>query len=217
MRPRIVVIGCSLGGLDAIQFLLSELPPTMPAIVIAQHRLAGDPDRLSPLLRNHSPMPVVEPDDKETITPGHVYVAPADYHLHIEDGWFSLSIDPPVLYARPSIDILFESAAEAYGAAVVGVVMTGASEDGALGAKAVVARKGRVLVQDPATALAPIAPTAALKYAVEKPVPLEHLPARLVAACGIRPPDGNARLRRAPTPSLGSTLPTLNAQGPVRR
>ena len=198
MRPQIVVVGCSLGGLDAIQRVLTGLPPTMPAVVIVQHRLAGDPDRLTPLVRAYSPMPVIEPDDKSPITPGTVYIAPADYHLHLELSWFSLSIDPPVNYARPSIDVLFESAADTFGAATVGVILTGASHDGAEGARAIVSAGGRLFVQDPATAASPVAPTAALRYAIERPVTLDDLPRRLVMACGVRPPE---QLRAAPAPA----------------
>jgi two-component system chemotaxis response regulator CheB len=188
IRPELVVIGCSLGGLEATQGLLGALPPSMPAIVIVQHRLAGDEDRLSRLLRVHSRMPVVEPDDKTPITPGHVYIAPADYHLLVEVGWFSLSVDPPVKFARPSIDVLFESAARAYGPRVIAVVLTGASDDGADGAKVVRDRGGMVIVQDPDTAMSPIAPRAALaRCGADKVRSLAELPSTLATLCGVRP------------------------------
>ena len=195
IRPELVVIGCSLGGLEATQGLLAALPPTMPAMAIVQHRLAGDEDRLTRLLRAHSRMPVVEPDDKTPITPGHVYVAPADYHLLVEVGWFALSIDPPVKHARPSIDVLFETAARAYGHRVIGVVLTGASDDGADGAKAIRDRGGMVVVQDPAGAMSPIAPKAAIARAgADKVRSLAELPATLTTLCGVRPRErGNTR------------------------
>jgi len=188
LRPELVVIGCSLGGLEATQGLLAALPPTMPAIAIVQHRLAGDEDRLSRLLRAHSRMPVIEPDDKTPITPGHVYIAPADYHLLVEIGWFALTVDPPVKHARPSIDVLFETAARAYGPRVIGVVLTGASDDGADGAKAIRDRGGLVIVQDPKSAMSPIAPKAAIERAgADKVRPLAEIPSALATLCGVRP------------------------------
>jgi two-component system, chemotaxis family, protein-glutamate methylesterase/glutaminase len=195
LRPELVVIGCSLGGLEAIQGLLGALPPSMPAMVIVQHRLAGDEDRLTRLLRGHSRMPVIEPDDKTPITPGHVYIAPADYHLLVELGWFSLSVDPPVKHARPSIDVLFDTAARAYGARVIGVVLTGASDDGADGAKMIRDRGGTIIVQDPATAMSPIAPKSAIARAgADKVRTLDELPGTLTTLCGVRPRErGNTR------------------------
>ena len=188
LRPELVVIGCSLGGLEAIQGLLAALPPTMPAMAIVQHRLAGDEDRLTRLLRTHSRMPVIEPDDKTPITPGHVYIAPADYHLLIETGSFALTVDPPIKFARPSIDILFETAARAYGPRVIGVVLTGASDDGADGAKVLRDRGGLLIVQDPKTAMSPIAPKAALERAgADKVRSLAEIPATLATLCGVRP------------------------------
>lgn len=188
LRPELVVIGCSLGGLEALQGLLAALPPTMPAMTIVQHRLAGDEDRLTRLLRVHSRMPVVEPDDKTPITPGHVYVAPADYHLLVEMGWFALTVDPPIKHARPSIDILFETAARAYGPRVIGVVLTGASDDGADGAKILRDRGGMLIVQDPKSAMSPVAPTAAIERAgADKIRTLAEIPSALATLCGVRP------------------------------
>ena len=187
LRPELVVVGCSLGGLEAIQNLLAALPPTMPAMAIVQHRLAGDEDRLTRLLRAHSRMPVIEPDDKTPITPGHVYIAPADYHLLIEVGSFALTVDPPVKFARPSIDILFETAARAYGPRVIGVVLTGASDDGADGAKVLRDRGGLLIVQDPKSAMSPIAPKAAIERAgADKIRSLAELPSTLATLCGVR-------------------------------
>ncbi len=107
-------------------------------------------------------MPVQEPDDFEPLVGGTIYVAPADYHLLVDRGRLLLSVDEPINFARPSIDVLLDSLAEAYGASSVAVVLTGASADGALGAKAVARSGGDVLVQTPATAESPIAPAAAL-------------------------------------------------------
>ena len=159
----------------------------MPAIAIVQHRLPGDEDRLTRLLRGYSRMPVVEPDDKTPITPGHIYVAPADYHMLVEPGWISLSIDAPVKYARPSIDVLFESAARAYGAGVIGVILTGASDDGAEGARILRQHGGVLIVQDPATAVSAVAPRAALELAgADKTRPLGEIAGTLAILCGVR-------------------------------
>src|SRR6185295_11534453 len=112
------------------------------------------------LLNKHSAMPVVEPDDKDPLEDGHVYLAPPGYHLVVERGFLSLSLDPPVLFARPSIDVLLESAADSFGETAVAVVLTGSNDDGAFGAAAVKRAGGKVVVQDPATARAPAGPLA---------------------------------------------------------
>jgi two-component system chemotaxis response regulator CheB len=118
----------------------------------------------SPLaLQEVTSLPVREVEDKERIVPGFIYVAPADYHLLIDVGTFALSTDAKVNKARPSIDMLFESAADAYLARVVAVILTGASVDGAAGAARIKAKGGTVVVQDPATAEAPVMPRAALE------------------------------------------------------
>ena len=158
-----IVIGASRGGLKALQALLGGLPGTfqMPLAVVL-HRLGEADDLLQPALQKHSSLPVTEVLDKETIQCGHVYIAPADYHLLVEPTYFCLSTDDPVLYARPSIDVLFESAADVFGKMVIGVILTGASQDGARGAAEIQRRGGTVIVQDPATAESPTMPAAAL-------------------------------------------------------
>lgn len=157
-----MVVGASLGGLEALEALLAGLPAKVPPIAVVQHRLAEEDgnNRLRDLLAGHTALPVVEPDDKMAFTAGTVYVAPSDYHLLVERGWFSLSTEAPVQFARPSIDVMFETAAEAYGRRVVAVVLTCASIDGLAGAAAVRRHGGRVLVQDPATARSPVLPQA---------------------------------------------------------
>lgn len=185
MVPRVIAIGASLGGLDALQSLLGGLPATFTCpIVIVQHRRAEVDGRLVELLNGRSSLPVIEPDDKERIAPGHVYLAPPNYHLIVEDGFFSLSLDAPVLFARPSIDVLFESVADSYGASAVAVMLTSSNDDGALGAQAVKAAGGRIIVQDPATAKAPEAPRAVLAaVAVDRILPLEQIGTCLVELC----------------------------------
>ncbi|HVW27268.1 MAG TPA: chemotaxis protein CheB [Polyangiaceae bacterium] len=159
----VVVIGASLGGFDAVRLVLAALPGSFPApIVLVQHRMSDPDGLLVELLGAESLLPVSEPEDKDPILPGHVYLAPSDYHLLVERGFFSLSTEDPVHHARPSIDVLFESAADAYGPSAIAVVLTGSNRDGAHGARAVKRAGGRVLVQDPRTAFSPVAPAAAM-------------------------------------------------------
>lgn len=161
--PDIVVIGTSLGGWQALQVLLSGVPAGYPLpLVLVQHRSEEPDNRLITLLRTATALPVCEPDDKQPIAPGSIYLAPANYHLLVEPGRFALSTEAPVVFARPSVDVLFESAAAAYGAGVVAVVLTGANADGAAGVSAIRQRGGLVVVQDPATAEARRMPDAAI-------------------------------------------------------
>lgn len=161
-RYRIVVIGTSYGGVEALERLLPALAPGLPVpVVVVQHRSRDTDDGLCEFLRDHCPLPVVEPNDKAAVEPGRVYVAPRDYHLLVEDGRFALSVDAPVTYARPSIDVLFESAADVYGAGAIGVVLTGANRDGARGLARIKERGGFALVQDPEEAVSRAMPEAA--------------------------------------------------------
>lgn len=161
-RLDLVAIGCSWGGLAAAGSLLEALPADFDVpIVIVQHR-SEMPSPLADLLSRHTPRPVAEPDDKEEIRSGHVYVAPPGYHLLIDRTRFSLATEAPVSYSRPSIDVLFESAAGAFGDRMAAVVLTGANADGATGLARVAAAGGRALVQDPATAERSAMPAAAL-------------------------------------------------------
>lgn len=160
---ELVVVGASLGGLAAVQALLSGLPDGFEVpIAVAQHRRPDTDSRLPALLSSKTGREVREPNDKEPIERGVVYVAPADYHLLVEPGAFALSVDGPVTFARPSIDVLFESAAEVYGRRLAAVLLTASSEDGAAGMAAVAAAGGTTVVEDPATAASPIAGRAAM-------------------------------------------------------
>ena len=175
--PEIVVVGTSLGGLRALQVLLADLPKNLPVpVVIAQHRHKDSDDTLSVFLQRVCPLPLTEAEDKEVILPGRVYLAPADYHLLVEAGcvenWqgrlgvgaptFALSTEAPVSYARPSIDALFESVADAYGEKAIGVILTGASNDGSKGLLKIKANGGKAIVQDPTTAECSVMPKAAI-------------------------------------------------------
>jgi len=163
VSPSVVVIGTSLGGLNALQVLLPALPAGLPLpLVIVQHRGKDPDDALSRLLSAHCVLPVSEPVDKEALLPGRVYIAPAEYHLLVEPSNLALSTEAPVNCARPSVDVLFESAAESHGAGTIGVVLTGANQDGAVGAARIKQCGGVVVVQDPASAESRIMPAAAI-------------------------------------------------------
>lgn len=185
MRFALVVIGTSLGGLSALRIMLEGLPEHFPAaIAIVQHRDRSSGDPLSRTLQQESRLPIIDVEDKEPIYPGYVYLAPADYHLLVEPGQFSLSVDAPVTFARPSIDVLFESAAEAYQAQTIGIILTGANHDGGQGLAKIKAQGGFTIVQDPRTAECPSMPEAALsKSVVDRVLPLDRIPPLLVALC----------------------------------
>jgi two-component system chemotaxis response regulator CheB len=169
--------------------LLSGLPEGFPIpIVVVQHR-SKDSDRLLvQLLQDATDLTVCEIEDKDALCPGTVHVAPANYHVMVESGYFSLTIEEPVRFSRPSIDVMFTSAADTYRSQAVGVVLTGANEDGARGLADIVRRGGRALVQDPKTAEMPIMPEAALRAVPSAEVlPLDGLAPRLVALGEERP------------------------------
>jgi two-component system, chemotaxis family, protein-glutamate methylesterase/glutaminase len=180
-KPAVVVVGCSLGGYNALGVILRALPRDYPLpIAIVQHRGVEQSERLQVALQELTALPVREVDDKEPIVPGCIYVAPPDYHLLVEVGRFALSTDARVLAARPSIDMLFESAADAYLDRVVAVVLTGASRDGAQGATRVKRKGGIVVVQEPSTAESRVMPDAAIAAcAPDRVLPLEGIAAFL--------------------------------------
>jgi two-component system, chemotaxis family, protein-glutamate methylesterase/glutaminase len=184
---ELIVIGTSWGGLDALTRLLAGLHDEVhQPIVIVQHR---SPDAYGPLLgellQSHTRRVVGDPDDKTPLERDHVYLGPPDYHMLVEKGYLALSTDEPVRHARPSVDVLFESAAEAYGPRVVGIVLTGASDDGAAGLARIKARGGVAIIQDPATATKRAMPDAALAAAsADAVLPLDEIPAFLYGLCG---------------------------------
>lgn len=184
--PALIVIGASLGGLLALRELLQWLRPDFSIpIAIVQHRHREVQHRLVDSMQQGVRLPLREVEDKDELRAGQIYLAPADYHLLVESDHFLLSTDPPVSYARPSIDVLFESAADAYGERLVGVILTGANQDGALGAAAIKAQGGRVLVQDPTTAESDVMPAAAIaQTCVDAVLPLPELADRLNWFCG---------------------------------
>src|SRR5713226_817925 len=160
---ELVVVGCSLGGMKALHTIFSALTDEFCVpIAIVQHRHKRSNEQLPEYFRRSTKLCVVDADDKQTIKPGCVYLAPANYHLLVEKGAFSLSVDDTVGFSRPSIDILFETAADAYRDRLIGIVLTGANSDGARGVRHIKRRGGFVVVQDPATAEAPAMPQAAI-------------------------------------------------------
>lgn len=173
---ELIVVGASWGGLHAVSELLAGLPEELDAAVaVAQHRAVGSL-HLDTLLQNSTTRPVVEVADKVPIEPRHVYVAPPDYHVLVEPGLFSLSTEGHVMYARPSVDVLFETAADAYRERVVGIVLTGANADGAAGLARIKRAGGVAIVQDPGTAAARAMPAAALAAtAADAVLPLSEL------------------------------------------
>jgi two-component system chemotaxis response regulator CheB len=179
MTYELVVIGASWGGLRAVGTLLEGLGDASggAAIVVGQHRGAHGGERLAPLLQRNTTLSVREAEDKDRLEPGTVFLAPPDYHTLIEaDGSIALSTEAHVRHARPSIDVLFRSAAEAYRERCVGVVLTGANEDGAEGLALIKQLGGVAIVQDPRTAERREMPAAALE-ATEADVvlPLEEI------------------------------------------
>jgi two-component system chemotaxis response regulator CheB len=178
---KIVVMGTSAGGLRALENVLGGLPATFGLpIVIVQHR-SKESDAFAEVLSNLVKIPVREAEDKDPlVTPG-VYVGPPDYHLMVEPGRLALSTDEPVNFSRPSIDVMFESAADAYGAGVVAVLLTGANADGTRGLLRIRSVGGYAVVQDPATAESVEMPGSAIKEgAVDKVIPLDDISKELI-------------------------------------
>jgi len=160
-----VVIGASAGGVQALLALLSELPADFRLpIVVVLHLPADRDSQLAEIFQRRLPIPVREAAYKEGIAPGTLYFAGPGYHLLVEmDRSFSLSSEAPVHYSRPSIDVLMESAADAYGASLAGILLTGANTDGAAGLAKIRRRGGLTVVQDPAEAQASTMPEAAIR------------------------------------------------------
>jgi two-component system chemotaxis response regulator CheB len=161
----VLVIGGSAGALEALLAILPALPSALAVpIVVALHVAPSHPSLFPALLARACPRPVREVEDKQPLEPGVIYVAPPNYHVLIErDRTLALSVDAPVHYSRPSIDVLFESAADAFGRGVAGIVLSGANEDGASGLRRITDAGGLAAVQDPATAVHPTMPRAAAR------------------------------------------------------
>lgn len=186
MSFDLVVMGASWGGFDATGEILCALPEGfMTPLAIAQHRGAGVEERLlEDKLEQSCNIPVVDVHHGEPIEPGRIYIAPPDYHMIVEPGRFALSTDDLVEFARPSVDVLFESAADAYGGNVVGLILTGGGRDGAAGLKRIHDQGGWTIVQDPRTAARRSMPEAAIALGAAREIrPLEEIGERLVQLC----------------------------------
>jgi two-component system chemotaxis response regulator CheB len=160
-----IVIGASAGGVEALSSVLPAIRPEYRgAVFVVVHVPRERPSLLAEIFAGKVRLQVREVEDKEPIAPGTIYFAPADYHLLIDDGpALALSTDAPVNFSRPSIDVLFESAADVYGARLLGLLLTGASRDGAAGLQAIHRRGGLTCVQDPDSAQAPLMPASAIR------------------------------------------------------
>jgi len=184
---RAVVLGASAGAVQALSRLLPVLPRDYPLpVLVVVHVPPQRRNVLAELFAAKCRLAVREPDDKEPIAPGTILFAPPDYHMLVEaDRTVSLSVEGPVQFSRPSIDVLFETAADAYGTGLTAAVLTGANHDGAEGLRAVAEAGGTALVEDPASAAYPVMPLAALALVPSaETLPLEALARRLLDAGG---------------------------------
>jgi two-component system chemotaxis response regulator CheB len=196
---EIIVVGTSWGGLSALHELIAGLPRDFAIPVVAvQHRHRQSGPLMTSLLQDRTALGVCEVEDKAPIAAGNVYVAPPDYHLLIEPGYFSLSTEEPVHYSRPSIDVTFVSAADTYGGRSVGVVLTGANADGARGLKRISDRGGLALVQSPDTAESATMPEAAIRVVPSARVLTIKEIAETLTALAMAPArsDSHARVER---------------------
>ncbi|BAZ17482.1 hypothetical protein NIES4071_93620 [Calothrix sp. NIES-4071] len=185
MKYDLVVIGTSMGGLQALSTIFSSLPKNLPiAIAIVQHRHTFSDGELIHVLQQHTLLPVIEAEDKTPIINGNIYIAPANYHLLVEPGYFALSTEAPVCYARPSISVLFETAADAYLERLIGIILTGANHDGAQGLAKIKNYGGLTIVQEPSTAMTPTMPKAAIAAVPDtKILPLTEIVPFLLKYC----------------------------------
>lgn len=177
-RVDAVVIGGSAGGVEALTALLPALlPRLMPPVFVVLHLPRDKPSVLAEIFAPKCAVPVREAEDKEAVTPGTIYFAPNNYHLLIDHGpQLSLSADDPVHHSRPSIDVLFESAAEVYNSRLLGIILSGANEDGAAGLAAIHDAGGVTVVQSPETARAPNMALSALKLRpADRVLPLNEI------------------------------------------
>ncbi|MCA3194126.1 MAG: chemotaxis protein CheB [Cupriavidus sp.] len=194
MSGRIFVIGASMQGVEALRHLVERLPSNFPApILVTQHLGRGSAGYLPRILSRAGPLPAVHPVEPEQLEPSRIYIAPPDRHMLVRPGYIQLSDGPRENYVRPAIDPLFRSAANAYGPAVVGIVLTGELDDGAAGLLAIKDRGGITCVQDPREAYAPSMPQAALqKVAVDYCCTLDKLSEIMIELAKDDPPASGA-------------------------
>lgn len=190
-----IVMAASTGGIEALRIVLGGLHRELPVpVLVVQHTASDDAHTLSEVLGLRSPLPVGEAQPRQQPEGGRVYLAPPGYHLLVEPGpRLALSVDEKVCYVRPSADVLFESASDVWRAGLIGVVLTGANDDGARGLAAIRSRRGLAIVQSPDEALMREMPQAALDLAgADHVLGLAQIGPLLSRLCG----TGNGGLRR---------------------
>ena len=188
LKYELVVIGASLGGFRALNIVFKELPDDFPLpVAVVVHRHEESDYTLIELLQKNCRLRIKEAEDKEPVKSSVIYIAPAGYHLLIEKGHFALSIDSPVSQARPSVDVLFDSAADIYGSRVIGIILTGTGEDGAGGLNEIKKHGGTIIIQDPETAEGAAMPEAAIHATgCEKIIPLMEIGGELIKLTGVK-------------------------------
>jgi two-component system, chemotaxis family, protein-glutamate methylesterase/glutaminase len=182
MKPNVVVVGTSAGGLRALEKVFGRLPAEFAIPIVAVQHRSRESELFASIIQGMVALPVREAEDKEPLDAPGIYLAPPDYHLLLEPGGqLALSIDEPVSFSRPSIDVLFESAADVYGPGVLGILLTGANHDGSRGLLRIRAAGGVAIVQDPSTAESPEMPSAAIASgAADAVLPLGDIAGELV-------------------------------------
>ena len=193
---KLIVVGASWGGLGALTTMFKTMPDRFKVpLVVVQHRSRHADNLLAVLLQDVTPLRVVDVEDKEPLEPDSVYVAPANYHLLVEEDHLSLTTDPLVRFSRPSIDVTFISAGDVYRDCTVGVVLTGANDDGSRGLRHIVDLGGTAIVQNPETAESRAMPAAAVKAVPDSEVlDLPMIGPRLVEMVAT---SGSRKRRRA--------------------
>lgn len=178
---KLIVIGCSAGGLQALREILPNLKPTFNLPILITMHMSQDNGMAADVVGHHSTLPVLEAAEKEMIKPGTCYLAPANYHLLVEkDMSLSLSADPRVYYCRPSIDVLFRSALSSVRKQLIAVLLTGNNQDGGSACRAILDAGGLTLIQDPATADFPLMPESAIsEMGASEVLPLSNIAVRL--------------------------------------
>jgi two-component system, chemotaxis family, protein-glutamate methylesterase/glutaminase len=200
LRPRcLVVMGASAGGIQALREVLGGLSRSLPAaVLIVLHTPSAGGGLLAQILGRMTALPSQSPHDGEAIQTGHVYVAPPNFHMTVEDGTLRVLQGPRENMSRPAIDPLFRTAARFYGSRVVGLVLSGLLDDGALGLMVVRSHGGQAIIQDPETALFPGMPRSALAQVPDATV----LPLREIAAAIERLAQGDLCAKKAQTATL---------------
>ena len=189
--PRLIAIGASAGGVEALRSLAAALPADLPvALAIVLHLPTSGRSVLPGILDRAGPLPCSAARDGETLAPGRIFVAPPDHHLLVTDGVLRLDRSPPEHGNRPAIDLLFASVAKAYGPRAIGVILTGTLHDGTAGLASIKAAGGVAIVQDPAEAMYPGMPASAIeRVAVDHVVRLDALAGLLAQLAGAAAPS----------------------------